>query len=336
MKKIYLFFAILAFCNTNAQKTSTVIGCINGPLSIEVGQTVTYSTSAIAQCSDCYDWDINNSPTSTQNSIVGNLQITSSDMNNTVMIKALSSGTGVIKLTYFDENGCHECFINVNINGEACPNITCIGFDQTPDPNDDNSTQFAFVNSPSTVLMTSASFVWKFKFLDGSIQTYYGQNPTFNVYCSGTNSTILSPSNNPVVSFGLIVTCPNGQIKKYYSGHDENHSEFGMSEFGSNIAQTCFIHSTCFYSEDPFFRNNSSEKSNKIIISPNPTYSKISFKGENLNQYKITIFDSNGNKIINELNIERTIDLKDYKKGIYFYLLEDKEGNIQKGKIIKE
>ena len=99
MKTLNLLFLFL-FVTAYGQKAPA----ISGPCPINVGQQVTYSVpSNIAQCAECFDWDINN----TDSSVSGNVQIVGSDQNNTVTIQGLSAGSFTLKVTYFNETGCH-------------------------------------------------------------------------------------------------------------------------------------------------------------------------------------------------------------------------------------
>ena len=109
MKKVFSLLVLVIFTiNSYSQ-------CISGNTNIPLGSTVTFSSIIAAQCSSCYDWDINNNTTSSDNSIVGNLQIVGSDMGQTVSIKGLSLGAGSIQLNYIDETGCHQCTIPVYV-----------------------------------------------------------------------------------------------------------------------------------------------------------------------------------------------------------------------------
>jgi hypothetical protein len=80
------------------------------------------------------------------------------------------------------------------------------------------------------------------------------------------------------------------------------------------------------------------ESIDKIDISvfPNPTTSVITFVGENLNNCKVSIFNSFGNSVIKNSKINQSIDLEKEKNGIYVYIITDDSGYRKKGKIIKK
>ena len=301
-----------AQCNT---------GCINGNLTIPLGQSATY-TSPLAQCTSCYDWDINNNGTSSDNQTVGTVKIVGSDMGQSVQIQGIAVGAFSIQLTYFDETGCHVCCFNGNVvSGVAgLPKENCFGFDPVQ-PNDittEGTLNYGYIGSPYSAPVASAglTFTWYFKFYDGTLLTFYTQNPTFRELCP----------TNPVMSFALVVS--NGVQNKYYRSIVSGYPIPGIS--GANTP-TCFLHPNCF--DGPSFKTSEIKP---IKVSPNPTTAIINFEGENLNDYKVSIFNSKGNEIIKNSKIDKGITIENQEKGIYIYVLEDKNGNKQEGKIIKE
>ncbi|PHS08111.1 MAG: hypothetical protein COA88_07395 [Kordia sp.] len=104
MKKTILFLFLITFSfGIKAQCN------ISGPLTVMLGTSATFSIPNLAQCTECYDWD----------TLSSNISITSSDMNNTVIISANSLGQAHLQVTYFDEEGCHTCDILFDvINGD--------------------------------------------------------------------------------------------------------------------------------------------------------------------------------------------------------------------------
>lgn len=319
MKKIFsilvlLCSSILSFgqCNTE---------CIAGNSIIYVGQTATY-TSPLAQCTNCYDWDINNDNISSDNQTVGTVKIVGSDINQTVQIQGITVGPFKLNLTYFDETGCHDCcFEGYVLSGPASlPKANCFGFDpvQPSDITSEGTLNYGYIGSPYGTPISSIglTFTWYFKFLDGTLLTFNVQNPTFRELCP----------DNPVMSFALVVS--NGVQSKYYRAIQSGYSIPGIS--GANTP-TCFLHPNCL--------DGSSFKTNEIKaikVSPNPTSSIIKFEGENLENYKISIFNSNGNEILKNSKIDKNINIENQEKGVYLYILTDEKGHKQEGKIIKE
>jgi hypothetical protein len=79
---------------------------------------------------------------------------------------------------------------------------------------------------------------------------------------------------------------------------------------------------------------NRFDKSIKVF--PNPVKSIISFKGNDLENYSITIHDFMGNRIIEDKNLKDNINLGNSKPGIYFYVITGKNNFVQKGRLIKD
>jgi predicted alpha/beta superfamily hydrolase len=76
---------------------------------------------------------------------------------------------------------------------------------------------------------------------------------------------------------------------------------------------------------------------NNIIISPNPTINYIRISGIKLNgKQKLIISNANGKTIIDQLLINKTIDLKSLSSGIYFITIEQENTLLYTGKIIKK
>lgn len=311
--------------------------CFTAPTSFTVGQTYTFTSTGTAQCTSCYDWDINGSTTSSDNSTVGNLQIIGSDMGQSVSIKVLSTGSFTIQLTYINENGCQSCSRTFTVNNPSptpLPTSNCFGYDPANTAfaggqalsTSEGILNYGYIGSPyaAPISSTGLTFTWYFKLLNGTLLTFNVQNPTFRQICPYDPS---NPNNNadnsPVKSFALIVS--NGVQTKEYRSIDPNYPIPGISSIANT--PTCFLHSEC----SPPLRTNGN-----IKVSPNPTKSTINFEGSDLDQYNITIFDENGNKIIENSKINTPIDIEHQKKGILFYKITNDSGTVQEGKILKE
>lgn len=321
MKKKFITFLIIGFSIIGfAQRNPD---CITGNLTITLGQTVTFTSTPTAQCTGCYDWDINNNVTSSDNQIVGSIKIVGSDIGKTVQIQGMAVGPFSLQLTYFDETGCHICSFDGNVISNSVtplPNENCFGFDpvQPVDINGDGTLNYGYIGFPYGTPISSVglTFTWYFKFLDGTLLTFYEQNPTFRELCP----------TNPVMSFALIVS--NGvQTKQYRSVV----SGYWIPSISGPNTPTCFLHPNCLDGSSFKTSNN-----NKIIISPNPTSSIIKFEGDNLNNYRIDIFDNKGREIVRDTKIDENINLEKQGKGIYIYIITDENGYKQEGKIIKE
>jgi hypothetical protein len=327
MKKHFIIICSFILTNIYSQKTTTRTSClINGPTEIVAGTIATFTSNNLAQCSECYDWDINNDNLSTDNNIVGNLQIVNSDKNQSVTIKAISPGAFSVTLRYITESQCHECTITGDIVDPfpptPLPKENCFRFDP-PNVNDINEfgqlLYQGFIGGSNTPLPSvGLTFKWYFYFEEDGIVEFNEQNPTFRTNC-----------NNPVMSFALKVS--NGVQTKIYNAVNP---AYPIPGFSVSNTPTCFTHHTCAYGSGLLGDNNF--KTNKIKVFPNPTNSKINFEGKNLKEYSLKIFNSEGIELINKENIESEIDLNQLKKGIYIYHLEHKNGEKEIGKLIKE
>jgi hypothetical protein len=319
MKKILYSILMIGFSIISYSQCNT--GCITGNLSITLGQTATFSSPA-AQCTSCYDWDINSNTTSSDNQTVGTVKIVGTDMGQTVQIQGIAVGAFSLQLTYFDETGCHTCCFNGNVVSSTVtplPTVNCFGFDPvqgTPDITAQGLLNYGYLGSPYGTPISSIglTFTWYFKFQDGTLLTFNVQNPTFRELCP----------TNPVKSFALIVS--NGVQTRQYKSIVAGYSIPGVS--GANTP-TCFIHPDCSLGAK-------SANSIKIIVSPNPTNSIIKFNGENLSDYEVSIFNSNGYEVVKKSKINQNISLEKQEKGVYLYIITNENGFRQEGKIIKE
>ncbi len=186
MKTIITFFALCLFSlHSYAQA-----GCdISGPTSMELNDTATFSIpSSLAQCSNCYDWDVSNS----------NAQILTSDMSNSVQIKRVGDGSFTVTVTYINENGCDSCSIDFIALDEPDPcdysfkiNDVGIGFCDSI---------IMQVNIPPP---TDAILYWTVTYTDGS---------TTVVVATGQNATIPMTPGIGIVSISIrsvLAGCPD-------------------------------------------------------------------------------------------------------------------------------
>lgn len=312
MKKVFLLLVFMQSLIAFGQVDKAIPGgnsCISGSLTINVGQTVTLSSVYDAQCLQCYDWDINGNATSSDNSTVGNLQIVGSDMNKTVSIKGLAVGCGTVNLTYFTESGCNNCNVTVcvidppNCNAPTLSGtFYCRGGGQ-------KTSGFLYINDNSVDWSKISSInIW----LNGA------------TFASGSDTKVLTPPFNSLTqevfdsvpgdcyygnSFGAIITV------NYNNGCPS-------VEVGGNWYD---------YDTPP-----SIQSKNEISVYPNPTNSTIEFKGANLDKFQVSIFDINGNSVVNKSKISGKIDLSRQAQGIYIYKIEENGKVIQEGKITKK
>ncbi|NOU15944.1 MAG: T9SS type A sorting domain-containing protein [Bacteroidales bacterium] len=294
MKKIFSLILMIGFSIMSYSQCNT--GCITGNLSITVGQTSTF-TSPIAQCTSCYDWDINGNAISSDNQTVGTVKIVGTDMAQTVQIQGVAVGAFSLQLTYFDETGCHTCCFNGNVVGSPC-DINQNGIYQL-NVLGDEYIKFYTMPSIQSGGVNNFNYLWTFTYQDGSTSTSNVREPYIPINCS-----------NPVVYTTVVITstiCSKTITKNWIPG------VCGTLNYSNKIKST-----------------------KTIKVSPNPTSSLIKFDGENLSNYKVSIFNSNGIEIIKNSKIDEGISIEKQEKGIYIYILTDENGYKQEGKIIKE
>lgn len=163
--------------------------CITGGPNIPLGSTVTFTSVNTAQCTSCYDWDINGDATSSDNSIAGNLQIIGSDIGQSVSIKGLTAGPFTIQLTYFTENGCQTCSQTFSgmVSDPGCAftlsNITTSNI---------TASSVNFTTTPTPSITSGITYTWTATYQDASTAVIVVNN-------SGV-VTFPSTAANPVVS----------------------------------------------------------------------------------------------------------------------------------------
>lgn len=256
-----------------------------------------------------------------------NLAIISGQGTPTVLIKGnmgYDSGTVyVVKCKDF-ESACSDMkTVTIETNWEPTPTpiplLTCIGYESVVPEDITLEGKLNVCTTSSLVNLADASlnltFTWSIKFDDGTLLVLNGLSPVFREKCL----------ENPVKSIGLEIS--NGILsKKFYAGAligIHHIPGFGILD----LLTSCVTGERCDDSGGLLFR--------KVQLYPNPTTSAIRFKGDDLDNYSIVIYDSNGEKIMERSTISKEINLEKQYKGLYFYVLRDREGNEKVGKIIR-
>lgn len=323
MKKTILFvFALMqfSFMFGSTNKILSVNACISGPTTIYIGQTVTFTSINKAQCNQCYDWDINGEISSSDNSIVGTLQIVGSDMNESVSIKGVSAGTGTICVRYLDETtGCEPCCINVNVipvPGSNCNSSELEGMFECRGGGSSGSLLSFVDNSSNPVDWTKISSIniW----LNGAVQT-------------GTNLstlTLIGPYTNATHPFGISITA---------QGVCSYGSSFGaIVTFNYNNGCPSVQKGGNWYNYNTPLTKVQEIKINRIQLFPNPSKSIIQFKGQDVNDSFISVYDLSGSIIVSKSRVSQNLNISKLNKGTYIYKIEKNSQLIQEGKIIKE
>lgn len=93
-------------------------GTITGYFTVILGQKTSFTATPNAQCDSCYDWDVNNHCSASDNQTIGTLKIVGSDMNKTLLIEPTAVGTFSVHLSYIDEKGYHTATFMGNVVNE--------------------------------------------------------------------------------------------------------------------------------------------------------------------------------------------------------------------------
>jgi hypothetical protein len=283
--KHFIFCCLLTVATIHLQAQCT----ISGPAAITVGQSASYSIPALAQCSECYDWDV----------VSGNVSISGSDQNNSVTVNANGAGSFQLRITWFDEDGCHQC----TWNGSAI--IPC---DVTQDGIvfanllGDGNLKFYTLPSLATGGPNSFTYEWTFTYADNTTSWSYDREPYIPVPCD-----------NPVKYAHVKVSSSvcSKEIDKHWTPGICGTGGLTAAKTGTNDARA-------------------------IAVSPNPASSVVNFTGKNLSQCTVSVFDRMGNIVVQKASLTRSLDIAKLKSGVYIYLINGPDGYIQKGQFIKQ
>lgn len=315
MKKVFSFLVFFGITFIIAQKVpgGSSSPCIVGPDNLALNQTGIYSvSSALAQCTQCHDWDIDNLNVN----VSGNAQITTDDRLNSVSIKRVGTGSITISITYFTETGCHSCSKTLASIGGG--QVSC---DATIISN--HSSPYSNVLHPE---------------LNVYIDVYVGyQNPF-------PNNASVSIQYNPQPSGFCHVNCVPIIVAPFFQSAMSYQFSIPVGSDGLNLG--FYVPITVLYTDlvtgqtcskilNPYFKPQT-HPYRMINISPNPAKSTINIESENLENLNISFYDTFGSVVIKNNKLEKTISIENLKPGIYLYKIKEKDNVIQEGKIIKE
>jgi hypothetical protein len=260
---------------------------ISGPSTITIGQSASYSIPALAQCNECYDWDV----------VSGSVSISGSDQNSSVTINANGLGSFQLRVTWFDEDGCHQC----TVNGSVPCDVTQDGIFFVNLMGDVNLKFYTMPNL-ATGGPNSFSYEWTFTYADNSTSGSGDREPYIPVPCD-----------NPI-KFAFVrvssASCFKDIDKQWLPGICGTGG-FAASSTANSTART-------------------------ITVSPNPASSVVNFTGNNLSQCTVSVYDNLGRTIIQNTRLTRSLDITTFKTGVYVYVINGPDGYTQKGQIIKK
>lgn len=306
-----------------------VSSCISGGLTINLNQTVTYSSIPVAQCSMCYDWDINNSELSSDNITVGTLQIVGTDKENSVAIKGVASGPFILKLTYIDENGCSiPCTVSGNV--VVSKMATNVVSNNSKNNSFDNSFNKVAPIDPVTVPCSGPLTIN----LDETVIFIGGGAQCTNCFDWDINESSSSSDNSTVGTLQIIGSDiqPNISIKGVSTGT----FTIQANKFTENGCETCLFTGNVVVSKMPSLDLNKTNL-NDVILFPNPTSNIVNINSNNdkIISCKILNFQGESISTIGVVNQKVTeIDLTNQKPGVYLIEITTLKG-VKTFKIVK-
>jgi hypothetical protein len=168
---------------------------------------------------------------------------------------------------------------------------------------------------------------------DSSITTNLTVNPLIDLTTSTSGNSITAntgPANYQWIDCNNGNSIIVGAISQVYTSTANGNYAVIISQNGCSDTSACVTITTTGI---VLKRNNED-----IEIFPNPTTSTITLKGLSADSH-INIMNALGqtifSKTINQKDVEKIIDLSDFKNGMYYILIENKDKSISR-KIIKE
>lgn len=302
LQSIFWLLAFLAQANFSfAQLTQVHTGsCISGPHQLSVGHTATYSVpSTYGQCSECYDWDVSNDK----------LQILGSDQNNTVTVRRTSLGPVTLSITYFNEDGCHSC----NCFDVSIPDYYIDGTQSGA------GHIYLLANvTPSSANLTNATYTWHLT---------YQNNTTATVVTTANPGLVPATANNRIKSATVTVETPECRVhasrtfRCAFPDIDQNGQLFpdcSRGGGGGGLGGGLGLGKSTF----------------KLLS--NPTQADVVFKGDNLEEHFIQIYDRFGTLVVAKKRLSEHISLNDAPAGMYVYIISNKDKIVQRGNITKQ
>lgn len=311
MRTRFFFMLFLAFLITNVYSQNLALpSCsITGPNQISLDQTATFSVASnIAQCTNCFDWDVSNA----------NAIIVGSDINNSVAIKRVNNGEFCITNTYFGESGCNsctKCFAAIPVN--EC------GIIDVGTPWDLNALGDQRILITSTYELQSG---WNIDVESSSFWITFSNNPSFEQYMPGVINTASGTRfqtnlfnaycNNPVIKARVVIVAYN------------------------SAGQTCTVektHNNMYACGSP----GGDDWPPSFTIVPNPIEENFSIKidNKNLRNLEIQIFDKQQKLVksftTNELNKE-LFNVNDIESGVYYIRISSENQILYQEKLIKK
>lgn len=163
----------------------------------------------------------------------------------------------------------------------------------------------------------------------------YAISTVCEVYCISFFLPSWAPQICRNKNYTVVVGFTDGTSTTIIVNFNNNNTTFCFTKPINNLVSSTF--GSCDCGINPYRQANIAEPlKNRIEVAPNPARSVVWFKGDNLEQYTISIFDTEGKPVLEGGTIDSGISLEKQRKGVYVYVITDDFGYRQDGKIIKE
>ncbi len=233
----------------------------------------------------------------------GNGIITSSDNVNPVTVLRTGAGPLTINVIYFDGNVCNPSCTRIILEDVPCENNYTVSISDLYLDGFSGVSLFANTNP---AISSGAVYNWKV------------------TYDSGPDYTIVNTTNFVIAPLPSNRAITGASVRVYYEGcfFSDNHI------FNPPITSNLFE----LNGEQP--QNNFEIQS--IGVYPNPTTGELNVIGLPLEGHTISILDLQGKAIINNAPIDQSLNISDQATGIYHFIINNANGIVKSGKIIKE
>jgi len=78
------------------------------------------------------------------------------------------------------------------------------------------------------------------------------------------------------------------------------------------------------------------KQKDRVEVFPNPAKTLLNFKGDHLQDYKVSLYDSQGKIVVKDATVSGPVNIEKLSTGIYVFVITDQSGYKQTGKIVKE
>lgn len=316
MRKLIIFVLFFTI-SLNYGQVASGCGSTNWPSNVSTTVGSSFTVPAGSGTGWTYVWVVTPS-----------LNIVTGQGTTTAVIRGYNNfSSGTVYVTRY-KNGVSACadMKTVNIINPTC-NYNFDVADVYIDQNQTGAITVGLNVTSGNTFPSGTTYAWTITRQDGTTQYY---PPT-----TAQTRFVATSYDNRVIAATVVATylnCTKTVIKNFRCGIPEA-DQYGVCF--TDCGPTCQGGNQRimrFKKDIPIKSGNNKE----ILVTPNPTTSIIKFQGEDLNNYKVSIFNIYGTEILKDSKIDQEINFEKQEKGIYFYIITDENGFKQEGKIIKE